>query len=95
MNRNNFKCIFNGPDDEDQIHSFTTCLPILSRVINAYSVSYQNKFGTLQDQKLTIKVFIQIEKTKNHVKNIIPYLVGKHARTLAQLDLFLMVQQIS
>ena len=68
MHRNDLKCIFNCPDDEDQIHSFTKCLPILSRVNNAYHVSYQNIFGTLQDQKQTIKVFIQIKKTRNHVK---------------------------
>ena len=57
MHRNNLKCIFNCPDNEDQMHSFTKCRPILSRIDNAYSVKYENIFGTLQDQKHTIQVF--------------------------------------
>ena len=37
LNRNNLKCIFNCPSVEDQIHSFTACRPILSKVQDAYS----------------------------------------------------------
>ena len=68
MNRNNLKCIFNCPHEENQIHAFTKCSPILSKVKNAYSVQYKNIFGSLNDQKETVKVFLSIERTRQHVK---------------------------
>ena len=68
MHRNNIECIFKCPQIEDQLHSFTACIPILSQVENAHSVQYENIFGSLPDQKETIKVFLRIEQTRQHVK---------------------------
>ena len=34
MHRNNLECIFKCPQIEDQLHSFTACIPILSQVEN-------------------------------------------------------------
>ena len=62
------KCIFNFPSVEDQIHSFTACRPILSKLPDAYSAQYKNIFGTLEDQKETIRIFLVIDKTRHHVK---------------------------
>ena len=55
---------------------------------------FLNIYGTLQEQKETIKVFIQIEQTRNHMKKNTSYLEGTHARTLAHMDLFYIVQVI-
>ena len=68
MHRNNLECIFKCPQIEDQLQSFTACRPILSQVENAHSVQYENIFGSLHDQKETVKVFLKIEQTRQHVK---------------------------
>ena len=60
MYKNYVKCIFKCPNNEDQIHTFTKCQPILTKVTNASSAIYKNIFSTVQEKKKTIQVFMKI-----------------------------------
>ena len=68
MYRNDTKCILNCPQDEDQRHVFLHCQPVLKLKKYYPNISYEDIFGTLNEQINIIKVFIEIEHTRNHIK---------------------------
>ena len=68
MNRNNLQCTLDFPNNEDQLHVFIHCQPVLKLVKYSDNLSYEDIFGTLHEQVNIIKVFSQIELTRNHIK---------------------------
>ena len=56
------------PNDEDQRHVFIHCQPVLKQLNYSAVLQYEDIFGTLHEQVNVIKVFSQIELTRNHIK---------------------------
>ena len=82
LNRNNLNCRFGCPEVEDQIHTFTKCPYIFSEYLNKPKTPYENIFGNINEQELSISSYILIEQTRLHK---ISYLEEEAARTFVSL----------
>ena len=68
MHRNSTFCSLGCSAIEDQQHIFTQCKPQLRKIKNSSNLSYNNIFGSLQEQiEVTPKLY-QIELTRLHMK---------------------------
>ena len=70
LHRNNLNCVFGCLSNEDQVHSFVNCLPIVSKISKNSTGHYRDIFGTLDKQICIMKTFENIQKMRIHtIKN--------------------------
>ena len=67
--RNDLKCTFGCSEAEDQVHIFTTCQPILSRLQPIKQTNFHQIYGNLSDQKEVIKVYLEIDKMRKSMRD--------------------------
>ena len=86
LNRNNLNCVLCSKP-EDQVHTFTQCQPIFNH-FKTNCLDFSNIYSSLEHQVETIKVFYQIDQTKQHIlkKHLLPG--GRDCRTPAGLISF-------
>ena len=56
LNRNNLKCVLGCQQNEDQVHVFMQCQPLMNRLNVLDGVQYNNISGSLPQQKELIKL---------------------------------------
>ena len=69
MNRGDLKCIFKCNENETQSHIFENCQPIRKRLNIKSSLKIDNIYGSMTQQKEAIKIFLQIDNMRKHMKN--------------------------
>ena len=73
LNRHNLKCALGCQQNEDQVHIFTQCQPLLNRLNILDAVQYNNISGSLPQQKEMINLLQKIDQTRNFIiKNHLP-----------------------
>ena len=72
--RNNLKCVLGCMQNEDQLHVFTQCQPLLDKLNNSNSSPYNHIFGSLPQQVQLIQEFYKIDQMRKHIikKHISP-----------------------
>ena len=65
LNRNNLNFVLCSKP-EDQAHTFTQCPPIMN-YFKTNCLDFSNIYSSLEHQVKTIKVFYQIDQTKQHI----------------------------
>ena len=68
LHGSNLNCCLGCPEIEDQSHIFTKCRPVISKLKINQPVSYQDIFGSLNEQLNIISILMNIENTRNHMK---------------------------
>ena len=71
MNRGDLQCIFKCNESETQSHIFENCQPIRKRLNIKSSLKIDNIYGSMTQQKEAIKIFLQIDNIRKHMKNYI------------------------
>ena len=79
MNKGNLKCVFQCDQIETQEHIFQNCEPILRRLNLHHIEQIKSVFGSPNEQKMAIQVFIKIDKMRKYMIDLPPG--GATART--------------
>ena len=73
MFQNNTKCIFACDSIEDQVHAFTQCLPVLSKINRTANLDHSMIFQNIDKQIVVISIFLEIEeKRKELTEQLLP-----------------------
>ena len=67
LNRNNLKCVLGCQQNEDQVHVFTQCQPLMNRLNILDDIQYNNILGSLPQQIELIKLLYKIDQSRNHI----------------------------
>ena len=67
LNRNNLRCVLFCQQNEDQVHIFTQCQPLMNRLNILDAVQYNNISGSLHEQIEIITLLYKIDQTRNHI----------------------------
>ena len=71
--KNEIFCRFGCSEIEDQIHTFTKCLPLNSISENTQKTPYSNIYGSSTEQKQILSVYVKIDNTRCHkLKHLLP-----------------------
>ena len=69
MNRGDLKCSIKCNSDETQLHIFQSCRPILDKMGIKETPPLRYIFGTTEEQKTAIDIFIQIDDERKQLLN--------------------------
>ena len=69
MNRGDLKCSLKCNSDETQLHIFQSCRPILDKLGIKETPPLSYIFGTPEEQKTAIDIFIQIDNERKQLLN--------------------------
>ena len=71
--KNNLYCRFGCKETEDQIHIFTNCGSLNSKIGSNSKETYNNIYGSVLEQKELMTSYIQIEQERLHrIKHFLP-----------------------
>ena len=80
MFQNDTKCSFKCDSIKDQVHTFTQCLPVLSKISKTANLDHSKIFQNFDKQMEVISIFLEIEEKRQELKE--QFLPGeKDART--------------
>ena len=64
MFKNDLQCSFGCKSEENQIHTFTQCLPLIEKIHITEMLDHNKIFSNIDDQRDIIHIFMKIEQTR-------------------------------